>query len=708
MNIKIVIIKRTLLIIGCLWVFIGFSVITYKVLCKDFTFAATDHSGDGIGTIAGIGFLKSQPFLQNDNNGIISSLMVVPIANDDKWWIIKRFLALFFSPDNVYDYLVLSFWLLNLIAGYYLFRTLKLDQFSAVIFGLTIAGLEVFPSRISGHLTMAAVFIPILQIAYAFKLLESPSGRNIYIFSLLCFASFLSNEYYGYFGFIFSMALILFYYLLNFKRIKEFKFKEIFLGICIFCSGMLLGYADIFRALIVNNGTKAFINHSFSEHIYYSVINPFEIFFSRQYDIKTRLSNPDEFTFHLGIVILIFILAHFLYAIVKRVYLDNKLIFSILFSGLVLSLFGLNPDYPLSLEKITYIIAPQLRVGARAYLWVSFAIIIMAAILYRDIMRAQFQGKSKKSTFIPPLLSFSLILILLDTTMGFYIKGPSLYPLPRNLAFKEISDYPQGLLLELPFFGPSDPPELSYRYMYDYIDHKKMFINYPSSQLYQYDPTLASGLDHFKKYLNNPDREVIDLLSRAGIKYLAVNDSIIKFKFDNMGYIPIVSLDGVAIYEFNAENEFDVKSLVLCNSLMLEYDKTNIQYLPSTVGILLPGGISSTGVGGYLLYGPFATVGAGEYNLHIYGNLSSGSVNIKIVSNRGNVEYRQFTLDRSMANIDGEFSIQRTVIIADAVNDLEVKFLVNEDSAIEIRGYDFSNADSSPQCQGLMFNLPLR
>lgn len=709
MNIKIdTIFKRSFLIIVGIWLVIGYSATTYNVLYKDYTFAATDYIGDGIGGIAGIGFLKSQPFLQNDNNKIFSSLMVVPTTIEDNWRIIKRFLALFFSPDNVYDLLVIYFWLLNLLAGYFLFRTLKLNRFSAVIFGLTLAGLEVFQSRITGHLTMAAIFIPILQIAFAFKIIESPSGKNIYIFAILCFAGFLSNEYYGYFGFIFSITLIAFYFLLNIKRVKEFKFKEIIYGSIIFCFGMVIVYANIFRALLVHNGTRALIIHTYWDHVYFSVQNPLEIFYSWQYGLNFTLSNPWEFTFHLGLFILIFIFAHFLFAKIRGICLDNKLILSTLFSGLILSLFGLNPDYLLSLEKITYLIAPQFRVGARAYLWVSFAVIIIAAIVYRDIMRAQSAGTPKSTSFVTPLLSLSLVFILLDTTMGFYMKGPRLYPLPENRAYKFISEYPQGLLLELPYYGPSDPPELSYRYMYDYIDHKKMFVNYPSSSMYQYDPILASGLDQFKHYLNNPDREVIDLLRRAGIRYIAVSDSQIKAQFDDMGYLPLVYLDGVAIYEFDAVNEINLKSLVLCNNFTLDYDLANDHSLPSNVGIWSNGGISSTGVEGALLLGPYAPVGAGEYTLKMYGILESGSVNIDIVSQKGIVVHQKFTLDKSMVDSDGYFAIQKTVNIDRDVNDLEVRVWVNKDSMIEVQGYALSKAGSSSQCQGLIFNKGLR
>jgi len=705
-----IILKRTVLIILGIWLLIGFSATTYNVLIKQYTFVNTDSSGDGIGAIAGIGFLKSQPFLQNDNNKIISSLMVVPNGNVDKWWIIKQFLALFFSPDNVYDFLVISFWLLNLLAGYFLFRTLKLNRFSAIIFGLTLAGLDVFQSRITGHLTMAALFIPILQIAYGFKLLESPSGKNIYIFSILSFACFLSDEYYGYFGFIFSLTLIALYFLLDIKRAKEFKIKEIIIGLIIFCSGMIIIYADIFRALVVpNDSMKALISHSYWDHVYYSVKNPLEIFYSGQYGIKFTLLNPSEFTFHLGIYIIIFIFALFLYAKIRRICLDNKLILSTLFSGLILALFGLDPDYLLSLENITYHIAPQFRVGARAYLWVDFAVIIIAALIYRNIMRAQSADTPRSTSFVTPLSSLLLVFILLDTTMVFYIKVPRLYPLPENPAYRFISEYPQGLLLELPFYSPSDSPELGYRYLYNYIDHKKMIVNDPSNLMYQYDPILASGLDQFKQYLNNPNREVIDLLRSTGIKYIAVSDSKIKAKFDDMGYKPLVYLDGVAIYEFDAVNEFDLKSLVLCNTFALEYDLANVHSLPSNVGIWSAGGISSNGgLEGALLFGPYAPVGAGEYTLKMYGILSSGSVNIDIVSQKGIVVHQKFTLDRSMVDSDSSFSIQKTVNISSAVKDLEVRVWVNKDSIIEVQGYALSKADSSLQCQGLMFNKRLQ
>ena len=697
-------IKRTLIILIGIWLIVGFLFIGNKVLCQNFTFAETDVSKDGLGTIADIGILKSQLFLHNDDAKIISSLMLVPKIYMGAWWIIEQSLALFLSPDNVYDLLVLIFWLLNIFAGYYLFRTLNLDRFSAAILGIAIAGLDIFQSRISIHLIMAAIFVPLLQIAFAYKIIEHPSGKNVYIFSILCFLTFLSNEYYGYFGFIFSISLIIFYYLLNIKRIKEFNLKEIIWGILIFCVGMMIVYANIFRTLFSNSSAKGLIIHPLIDFIVYSVHNPLEILYSPLYGWKMNSFTTDEFTFHLGVFIFIFMLSNILLANIRKMHLDNKLILPTFFSGFILALFGLDIQSPISLDKITYIFAPQFRVGTRAYLWVSFAIILIAAIIYRDIVKYLSTRIDKSSSSLSSILSFVLVLVLCDTTLGFYIKGPHLYPLPDNKAYKAISTYPPGLLLELPFYGPFDPPEPSYRYLYNFFDHKKELINYPASTMYQYDPVFALGLDQFKYYLNNPNPAVINLLSKAGVKYIAVSDSTIKAKFDALGYKPIVSQGGVAIYEFNATNEIDLKTLVLCNAATLKYDLSNLHYLPTNVGIISDQGISSNGKAGLLLSGPYAHVGAGTYTLKLYGTLSAGLVNIEIVSKNGTVIHQQFTLDTSVAANDGFFDIQKTVNINNDVNDLEVRVMINKNSIIEVQGYIFSKVDTNLQCQKLLFS----
>ena len=676
-------------------------------LIYNYTFAKTDEVGDGIGTIAEIGLLKAQPFLQNDKTKIVVPFMVVPTPIDDNWWVVKQFLAIFFSPDNVYDVLCILFWLLNFLAGFYLFQTLKLNDFAAVIFGLTLAGLEVYYVRITGHLTMAAIFIPILQIAYAIKVTESPSRKNIIFFSILSFACFLSNEYYGYFGFIFSFVLILFYFLMNFKKLKEFSITGFILGAMIFLSGMAVIYRRVFLALLTRNTTSSLIVHSYFEHVFYSVKNPLEILYSDLYGLNIPLANPWEFTFHLGIIIVIFIFVFLLYAIIKRIRLDYKLILAILFSGVVLSLFGLDPDYPLSLERITYNLAPQFRVGARAYLWVSFALILIAAIIYRDVVRAEDPVKTGRNSIMSPLLSFLLIILMVDTTLGFYIKGPRLYPLPENTAYKFIAGFPQGLLLELPFYGPSES-QANYRYIYNYIDHKKEFVNYPTQLMVQYDPILATGLEQFKYYLNNPNRDVIDRLRRAGIKYIAVSDPKIKKRFDSMGYAPLIYEGETAIYEFDATNELDLKSLVLCNKFLLEYDLSVSQNLSSNVGTWTDSGISSSGgVEGALLYGPYAPLNAGTYSFKMYGTLTSGTVNVDITSHGGTVVYEKFTLDKSMADSSGEFVIQKELVLDKDVSDLEVRVWVNKDSQVEIQGYAINFPNPIPQCQDLLFNNKL-
>jgi len=225
--------------------------------------------------------------------------------------------------------------------------------------------------------------------------------------------------------------------------------------------------------------------------------------------------------------------------------------------------------------------------------------------------------------------------------------------------------------------------------------------------MYKTNPLLASGLDQFKHYLNNPDREIIDLLRQADIKYIAVSDSKIKTKFDDMDYEPLVYLDGVAIYELGAVDDFDLKSLVLCNTFMLDYDFSTDRSLPSSpsnTGIWSNTGISSNGVEGALLYGPYVPVSAGVYNLKMYGKLSSGSVNVDVVSQVGTVTHLKLTLDKSLVDSDGNFSVQKTVSIDRNVNDLQIRVWVNKESNIEIQGYVLSKVDSHLLCQGLMFN----
>jgi hypothetical protein len=696
--------KRSIMVVVGIWLLFGFSFIAYKVLHQDNTFAATDQPGDGVGTIAGIGFLKSQPFLQNNTNQMVAPLMVVPSLLTDHWGILKQVLGVFYSPDNVYDFLVMAFWLLNLWAGYYLFRTLQLDHFSAFIFGLVVAGLEVFQFRISRHLTLSTYFIPLLQLAFAYKILNLPRGRNIYIISCLSFVSFLANEYWGYFGFIFSMALIGLHYLVHWKKIKEFRIKEILLGVAIFSAGMLIFYANIFSTLAGNGGSKALVIHSYGEHLFSSVQNPFGILTSSLYSRNLDPANPEEFSFHLGAFIFIFILVLLLLARIRKVHLDHRFILPTFYSGLILALFGLNPNYGISLEKLTYKIAPQFRVAARAYLWVDLAVIIIAALIFRDIAASQ-DPKGTKDRSLGLGLSFSLVILLMDATLGFYIKGPDLYLIPDNTAYQAISRYPQGLLLELPFFSPADPPELSYPYLYDYYDHKKMIVNYPSKLMYQYDPVLASGLDHLKPALNQPSLGTIDLLQRAGVRYIVVRDPQIKAVFDRLRYFPVVDQAGVAIYALQAKNELELRTITLCNAFPMVYDLATDRKLTTEVGTWSQEGIfSNGGVAGVLLNGPKVVLGSGEYILTIRGELLAGSAKIEIDPQSDPAVHQEITLDGSMVDQNRDFDLQIPLSLNGDMNPLAVKILIGEGTVIRVSSYRLGKLSADPKCQGLELN----
>lgn len=119
----------------------------------------------------------------------------------------------------------------------------------------------------------------------------------------------------------------------------------------------------------------------------------------------------------------------------------------------------------------------------------------------------------------------------------------------------------------------------------------------------------------------------------------------------------------------------------------LSLSAPNLAALPSQVGSHCDGAIVSTGQKGYLVYGPYVSMKAGEYHLVVTGSaISTSEAWVDVASRLGDVKHAQFAL--SSTNAETGVLASGPVILNEDVTDLEVRVFVGADDDICLNGYE--------------------
>lgn len=107
----------------------------------------------------------------------------------------------------------------------------------------------------------------------------------------------------------------------------------------------------------------------------------------------------------------------------------------------------------------------------------------------------------------------------------------------------------------------------------------------------------------------------------------------------------------------------------------------------SQVGSLKDSALVTTGREGFLSFGPYATMGSGKYRLVVKGTAEViESAWVDVVSGSGAVEHARFELSSSFYDETGVLAAG-TVILPEAVDDLEVRIYVGEGDSVRLDGY---------------------
>jgi len=521
------------------------------------------NCGDGLGGIGDI-FTLCQDVTERGLSVLFDDLrtskrvgfgLASPVPMSMYWRCNFWFLSSVFTPENTYDFNVLLGFFLIGIFGFLLLREMRVSAIFALMGSLMLMHTDNFFSRMTGHLTLATYYGPILLAWAAVR-----AGKKTTLFRLIVLAAanvlnFQINEYYGFFGVFFSGILFTGYFLRhishNGTQIGRLA-AELFVTGLIFIGLMCMFYPN----LIFSKLTSHFIAQEnltlraansvqpWSDFLAYSVSSPLAVF-------KTSLpwlnslttgdlfgKNPGEFTFRIGLIPSIFTLFALILFGARHLFhrCDYKLSpvsESIVWIVPSILMFFFAADYRefVSLAPLTYKIAPMFRVGARAFLYVDLTLIVLFAYTADRVVRLAVWnlrdgGMLKRGAYalVILLVFVALALGIKDVVRDRALKKIPLKRLPDAKIYEILQGKPEGLLLELPIYSPYHyAPECNYLYFYNRTKHGFPIVNWavPVPAYFEF----RERLHNLSEALNTLSPEALLGLKAAGVRYVVVNKS---------------------------------------------------------------------------------------------------------------------------------------------------------------------------------------
>ena len=487
-----------------------------------FTLANTSGPSDGMGTTSQVAFMEEQyhrkgltflttTFMSNEDVGaglIHDAYVTLPW----KW----TYLALgsVLSPDNVYDGILALAFLFNALAGAFVARVFGLKGWHSYAAGLLFAILQAFDKKAEGHLGLAVYFVSLAQIAWAKIAITRQDMRSFFVLGIVSALAFVQNEYYGFFGSIFTAVFLLSRYVLagNFRYFHRLLVKLALAGLS--CLAVMLFF--YFRLFFPENPilSVAFSNagHSVNAFEFYSVKEISEVF--KYFPFSHEVLNPESvYAIGSGMLVLCLVLLLMLRFHNNMYFLGRSRgadVGALFLAGVIMFLVASDFNGRFALGPVVYLVGPMFRVLLRALLFVDFALLIIFISLLAATIRCKAFNSARWAPGVLMLLAF-LSVNGLQPLHSF-----TAYAMPDNQIYGKI-DASDGSVLSLPFYGPDAPPEASYIYLYHYINHRRPLINGPFYQLSKTDPLLGDKLTGKTREINALTNETVKLLANAGV-----------------------------------------------------------------------------------------------------------------------------------------------------------------------------------------------
>lgn len=514
-------------------------------------------------------------------------------------------------PDNAWDlYGLLGFIAMGL-AGYLLALEVGARWWAALAAGLLMVHLDAFHLRLPYHLFgLGVYFLPLLAVWAAVRAGRQPTRSRLALLAALAVLNFLGNEYYGYFGVPFIAVLFAGYGVLH-RRVwcelgAAVVCRRLGGGVLLFGLLMVLAYPHqigekliswVREPVAVALGDQPYVR-TWPEFVHYATARPLYIFRPANEWLASQL--PDslfrepaakqetwEFSYRIGLILPVFTVWLFLVALgLRRIGLcggaslatpsqsflpPNAMIVQLtrvssphgdvlfgsiliwLMAALVVALFGISPEFWFSLVPLTYSIAPMFRVGARAFLYVDIALIVLFALALTAALTAMNRAleRYRQGRVVTGAAGFALVgMTLLDVS-----SLPLTQPLPARVlpdiaVYGALKGRPVGLLLELPLFSPlTAPPESNYFYFYHRVAHGQPLVNF-----WPTNPFYAQRLHELAERMRKPDDSVLRELQGAGVRYLAARHvQGYRFNYRNGQFSPLqgMELEPSGTYDFS-------------------------------------------------------------------------------------------------------------------------------------------------------------
>ena len=459
-----------------------------------------------------------------------------------QYWVLAKFLSI----DNVYDFLGWSGFTLNGLFSYLVAREIGCSALSAFLVGLGMVSLEVFDTRVGGHLHLAFFFYQLIACWMTIRAGKRPTVPRMMASGAGLWFGFLGNEYYGYFAFFFCVMLFFGYRFLSTRVSVRRLFHGLVGGATVFVALMAVSYPRMIlgRVLqswgLVKERLPSFAQPD-TDFSVYGLAHVVTIFRPSLPWLREALHPfpPDtgEFTFRLGTIAPAFasgllVVLITLYVLGpsqqrKRV-LQQCAVWSA--ATLLLLLFARSPNHLLSLVPLTHKIAPMFRVGVRAVLFVDLGALFILGLLFDHFLRMELlwwrgwtrRSFSSKRTAVAAIF-FAVFWVgiedLRPVNAGVFSKAP-VFAVPHDAIYDHLKALPDGHVLELPFYiNPPDNPETDYAYVANRMFHHKPVLNYMR------DPRVQCQAIRFARDVNHPRTETAALLRELGVRYLVVHTS---------------------------------------------------------------------------------------------------------------------------------------------------------------------------------------
>ena len=564
----------------------------YPSLTTNLTFS---RPGDGWGTIGWIFDVidnyhrYGSSILLGDlyqSQTIGAGISTFPNTSSPFWKTYFVLAGTFLTPPQIYNLTVFLSFFANFICAYYLARVLNLKILWAMFAALLFANLDNTWARAIGHMTLVGMHGVPLIAALSIRAAQYTSYRRMIFMAIGLVVSFISNEYYGYFS-LFTMIICFAVVWLgrcyaNLKAEFGDLSKKGFVSGGVFLFLLSISYPNLIGKKFIpfaSNSVLSQYHHDAGNSSFYTTKNFFPVIKPRLETIKSiapsrvlNAPNPPEFTFHAGF--LAFILS--LFALLTYLPIQSQfpstqyqkgsgfLILAIALCGYCGYMLAMHPSQSLSLAKFTQKHFSMFRVHTRALLLPSLALVMLATFCIQ-IWEGSLQRWLKKIVpgYIANPIVFSMSITLgyftfLDTTSRLPTDHIThgLAPFLQRPTVNQLSEYPDGVVVELPFFAPPTyTPERDYDYIASRMFHKKPIMNGLS---------FKGDAHHLRRIydtlqINHITPARVADLQRVGVRYIIVNHGQ-GINQDDLEKLPILdkilSDNKVSIFEFKDPQNF--------------------------------------------------------------------------------------------------------------------------------------------------------